>query len=109
MEFLDEYDELELFNTLTYSTVPQQLQEPAHSVSTFTQMCSISVFMERVLCSHYSEKSLLKDPLELLQKTRMICQRLDDWRDGLPAHLKFDAENPEPAVALPHTLSLLCV
>ncbi|KFA79333.1 hypothetical protein S40288_03540 [Stachybotrys chartarum IBT 40288] len=105
--FLDEHEELEPFSTLTYTLEPKILDSPAYSITTFEQLCKLSVLMDRVFCSLYSEKSSLTDPVELLRVSNSLYQDLLEWRNLLPGHLDIRSDDPERSAILPHTLSLM--
>lgn len=107
IRFLDEYEELEEFNTNTYSEHPTQLGCPTYSVSTFEQLCKLSIIMDRILCNLYSEKSCFRDPQELFDASNALHSELKRWRSEMPAHLLVHLNNPGNSTILPHTLSLL--
>ncbi|UPL03597.1 hypothetical protein LCI18_014531 [Fusarium solani-melongenae] len=109
IRFLDEYEELEEFNTNTYSEHPTQLGCPTYSVSTFEQLCKLSIIMDRILCSLYSEKSCYRDPQELFDASNALHSELKLWRSEMPAHLLVHLNNPGNSTILPHTLSLLAM
>jgi hypothetical protein len=71
MVFLDEYEELEPFDTLGYSATPGGLGLPTHSVSTFEYLCKLSTIANRILCSLYAEKSLQMDPEVSIEHHRL--------------------------------------
>ncbi|KAK2612030.1 hypothetical protein QQS21_001995 [Conoideocrella luteorostrata] len=113
MLFLDEYEELELFDSLGYSEVARKLHLPAHSVSTFVRLCTLSTIADRILATLYTEKSLQRDNDELYRESTALHGQLVQWRESLPEHLKmhFDDEiagdTSGGLKALPHTLSLI--
>ncbi|KAJ4308323.1 hypothetical protein N0V84_012163 [Fusarium piperis] len=109
IQFLDEYEELEEFNTNTYSDRPTQLGCPTYSVSTFEQLCKLSIIMDRILCNLYSEKGSSKDPQELFDASNALHAELKCWRREMPAHLMVHLSNPGNSTILPHTLSLLAM
>ncbi|CAH0025802.1 unnamed protein product [Clonostachys rhizophaga] len=105
--FLDEYEEYELFNTLTYSATPQQLSRPTYAVSTFQELCQLSIIMDHIIHSIYSEKSASASPAELSNTRQSIQTALENWRMSLPTHLSIQLDSPAITSVLPHTLSLL--
>lgn len=111
MLFLDEYEELELFNSLGYSEVAQTLDYPTHSVSTFMHLCRLSTIADRILASLYTEQSLRSDNDELYKTSSALHAQLIAWRDSSPEHVKihFDDESTLDTLGLPHTLSLVSV
>jgi hypothetical protein len=76
-------------------------------VSTFEQLCKLSVIMDRVLFHIYAESSARKDPNDLFRTSDSLDEDLKAWRKGLPTHLAGLLEGTENAPVLPHTISLL--
>lgn len=110
MVFLDEYEELEPFDTLGYSAKPAPLGLPTLSVSTFEQLCKLSTIGDHILSALYTEKSLQKDPQELFRASQALHTDLMSWLEFLPAHLSINLNSPGSAktsVILPHILSLM--
>ncbi|UKZ91391.1 uncharacterized protein TrAFT101_006372 [Trichoderma asperellum] len=109
MLFLDEYEELEPFNTVGYSEVARTLDLPTHSGSTFVHLCMLSGIADRILASLYTEESLRKDNDELYKTSLALHAQLIQWRESSPEHLKihFDTKTTADTMALPHTLSLI--
>ncbi|KAL3442466.1 fungal-specific transcription factor domain-containing protein [Aspergillus insuetus] len=107
--FLDEYEELEPFSTDGYAAEPTSLSCPGHGVSTFEQLCKLSVIMDRVLLNIYAESSSQKDPNELFRTSDSLDEDLKAWRKGLPTHLAGLLIGTGNAPVLPHTISLLAL
>lgn len=113
MVFLDDYEELEPFDTLGYSATPGVVGLPTHSVSTFEHLCKLSTIADRILNSLYAEKSSQMNAEELFRTSQILHADLARWRESLPAHLliNFDTSgSPDTSngcVVLPHTLSLM--
>jgi hypothetical protein len=107
IEFMDEFEELEPFNSLTYESNSRQLDCPTYGVSAFEQLCKLCIIMDRGICGLYSETSLSKEPSDLLRILRDLRADLTRWRDQLPAHLSIRFDDIGSATVLPHTLSLL--
>jgi hypothetical protein len=111
--FLDEYEELEPFDTLDYSATPGGLCLPTHSVSTFEHLCKLSTITDRILGSLYAEKSSQMDPEALFRTSQALHAELTRRHESLPAHLLIDFDtsgSPNTSrgcVVLPHTLSLM--
>ncbi|KAF4438260.1 hypothetical protein FACUT_5125 [Fusarium acutatum] len=105
--FLDEYEELEDFHTRTYSAQPSQLDCPTYSVSTFEQLCKLSIMMDRILCALYAQRSATKNADQIWQTAQSLCHDLQSWKDGLPECLRVDLNDPTSSNILPHSLSLL--
>ena len=106
---MDEYEELESFNTLTYSYSPAQLDLSTHSVTTFEQLCKLSIVMDRIISCLYAEQSLMRDVDDLLLDANWLHSELERWRSELPAHLVVRLDEPSGSIILPHNLSLLYV
>lgn len=106
MQFLNEYEELEPFSTVTYALNPCVLDCSTYGVSTFREMCRLSIIMDRVLCNLYAERSSSQDPMDLFHTSGVLHEELRSWRESLPNHLSMKLDNPESAAILPHTLSL---
>lgn len=107
MRFQDTYEELEHWTPFSYSTQADSayLGSPAYSISTFRQLCQLSVILSDILSTVYTERSFDVGSTELSSKLEVIQQKLVTWRRLLPEHLVVDVEN----VALtppPHVLSL---
>ena len=105
-QFLGEYEEMEVFSTLTYSAAPCLLDRPTYGVSTFEQLCKLGVIVDRILCKLYAERSSLQDPVELYHTSGLLQEELRGWRESLPAHLSIKLDSPGSAAILPHTLAL---
>lgn len=111
MLFLDEYEELELFNSAGYSEVARTIDLPTHSGSTFVHLCRLSTIADRILASLYTEESLRRDNDELYKTSLALHSQLIQWQESSPEHLKihFDSKTTVDTMALPHTLSLMLV
>jgi hypothetical protein len=107
--FLDEHEELELFDPLSYTELAKYPMSPGYSISTFTETCKLSIILERILQCLYTEKSGSKDPDDLLHESNSLQAELGNWRKSLPHHLYLKPSNPIIKTPLPHTLSLLYV
>ncbi|PNP73706.1 hypothetical protein FNYG_12896 [Fusarium nygamai] len=107
--FLDEYEELEDFHTRTYSAQPCQLDCPTYSVSTFEQLCKLSIIMDRILCALYAERSATKNADQIWQTAQSLNRDLKSWKNGLPECLRVDLNDPTSSNILPHNLSLLAL
>ncbi|KAF5620115.1 Nit-4-like protein [Fusarium sp. NRRL 52700] len=107
--FLDEYEELEDFHTRTYSAQPSQLDCPTYSVSTFENLCGLSIVMDRTLCALYAERSATKNADQIWQTAQSLHLDLQSWKDSLPECLRVDLNDPTSSSILPHNLSLLAL
>ncbi|KAF5557385.1 Nit-4-like protein [Fusarium phyllophilum] len=107
--FLDEYEELEDFHTRTYSAQPSQLDCPTYSVSTFEQLCKLSIIMDCILCALYAEKSATKNADQIWQHAQSLHRDLQSWKDNLPECLRVNLNDHTSSNILPHNLSLLAL
>lgn len=105
--FSDEYEELEPFNSLTYSVVPQQLETPIRSISTQAELCRLSVIAESIIVTLYTESSSKKDAQTLVEACNVIALDLEKWRNALPEHLNLRWHDLSAFDVLPHSLSLM--
>jgi hypothetical protein len=105
--FLDDFEELEHWKPFAYSTTQSHPGSPAHSVSTFTELCKLSMIMNRILNKVYGERSSKRTPRELAEDLKLLHGNLDQWRADLPAHLSYDPSNTTLPIPPPHVLSLL--
>ncbi|KAF5693016.1 Nit-4-like protein [Fusarium denticulatum] len=105
--FLDEYEELEDFHTRTYSAQPSQLDCPTYSISTFDQLCGLSIIMDRILCALYAERSATGNADPIWHTAQSLNRDLKSWKDGMPECLRVDLNDPTSSNILPHNLSLL--
>ena len=106
IKFLDTYEELEHWAPFAYTAQTDSYPgSPAFSVSTFRQLCLLSVILGEILGSIYTERSSKTSPGDLSSRLQDIHQKLIAWRDNLPDHLRFT-----PAKATftppPHVMSL---
>jgi hypothetical protein len=107
MSFLDEYEELELFDSLTYSATPRRTNTPTRSVSINAVMCKLSILAEVVIETFYAEESSLKDSQALLETAASLKADLELWRSSLPIHLDLRWNDLGAFDILPHSLSLM--
>lgn len=107
MSLLDEFEELEQFHSRTYSALPAEMDTPVRSVSTFEQLCKLSIISESIIAVLYSQKSATTDPAYLLQVLPSLRDRLYHWRNSLPAHLDLGSSDMSSFDVLPHTLSIM--
>lgn len=72
----------------------------AHLISCFENSCKISVILNDIIIQLYSRRG----PLDI-ERTLFIKQRLDEWREKLPVHLKYDPDNLPPHCPPPHIMT----
>ncbi|KAJ5291268.1 hypothetical protein N7478_000519 [Penicillium angulare] len=106
LSFLDHFEELENWQPFAYSDVQSYLGSPAYSVSTFAELCKLSLILNGILNKVYSERSSNQSPHELLAALATLNTQLHSWQCGLPGHLQF-SNNATQATPPPHVLSLL--
>ena len=109
IKFLDEFDELEPFHSLSFHEAPSQLTVPTHGVSTFRHLCELMLVVEDVCSTMYSASSARKDPNELHRLALNLEVRLEQWRKSFPLHLTLTVEDFRGFAILPDTLSLVSV
>ncbi|KAJ5677231.1 uncharacterized protein N7477_002864 [Penicillium maclennaniae] len=108
LTFLDQYEELEHWQPFAYTDVQSYPGSPAYSVSTFTELCKLSLILNSILNKVYSERSSNRSPQELLTTLSALDTQSKDWYNALPEHLQFS--NPATQVTPPpHVLSLLAL
>lgn len=73
----------------------------AHSVSCFEASSRLAVILNDIICQLYSRRGVT-DNEDVL---RGIRERLDEWRENSPAHLKYDPDNLPEVCPPPHILT----
>ncbi|KAJ5658366.1 uncharacterized protein N7484_002015 [Penicillium longicatenatum] len=106
--FLDQYEELEHWQPFAYTNVQSYPGSPAYSVSTFTELCKLSLILNGILNKVYSERSSNRSPQELITTLNALNEQLKDWHDALPEHLRFGIPTTQ-VTPPPHVLSLLAL
>jgi len=106
IKFLDTYEELEHWAPFAYTAQTDSYSgSPAFSVSTFRQLCLLSVILGDILTSIYTERSTKTSPADLSTKLQSIHEKLTAWRKDLPDHLVFNAAKAT-FIPPPHVVSL---
>lgn len=106
IKFLDTYEELEHWAPFAYTAQTDSYPgSPAFSVSTFRQLCLLSVILGDILTSIYTERSTKTSPADLSTKLQSIHEKLTAWRKDLPDHLVFNAAKAS-FIPPPHVMSL---
>ncbi|UKZ48229.1 hypothetical protein TrVGV298_002465 [Trichoderma virens] len=104
IKFFDTFEEFEFWEPFAYSPQPNPyLGSAAHSVSTFTHLCKLSVVMSDILSNIYTERISTTDLSKVLQS---LHSKLTTWRDALPPHLVINSRGDEYPCPPPHVLSL---
>lgn len=106
LSFLDHYEELENWQPFAYSDVQSYPGSPAYSVSTFTELCKLSLILNGILNKVYSERSSTKSSHELIATLATLDGQLQSWQQELPDHLQFN-NNVHKTTPPPHVFSLL--
>ncbi|KAH7324009.1 fungal-specific transcription factor domain-containing protein [Rhexocercosporidium sp. MPI-PUGE-AT-0058] len=104
--FQDQYEELEEWQPFAYPETQRYHGSPAYSISTFTELCKLSVIMNAILTNVYGVKSAKRAPEQLADDLERMHLDLEKWRDALPEHLVFDPLIRGAVVPPPHVLSL---
>lgn len=107
IQFMDHYEELENWKPFAYSETHKYPGSPAYSVSTFTQLCKLSLIMNQILNKVYGERSSKRSPSELARDLKLLHSDLDKWWENLPPHLTYDPAEMSTPIPPPHVLSLL--
>ena len=107
LDFLDDYDELEPFQGITYMTTKPRVVVPSLNVSLLTNLCELTTIVERILREIYSE-SRESNLAQRANISREIKSQLINWRQNLPPRLDY-LSFPDQAVLLPQSTCLLYV
>jgi hypothetical protein len=105
LDFLDEYDELDSFQDITYKSAHQGPTIPSLNVSLLTKLCELSTITERILCELYSESQSMS-PRQSQKISKDINSDLSKWRQSLPPQLDY-LLHPNESVLLPQAFCLL--
>lgn len=108
LSFMDHYEELEPWQPFAYSDTQSYSGSPGYSVSTFIQLCKLSLVLNEILNKVYSERSSNRSPHDLIASLNTLDGQLREWYDALPDHLRFNAHATK-VVPPPHVLSLLAL
>lgn len=110
LTFLDTYEEFEHWVPFAYrESAVSYPGSPAYSVSTFTELCKLSVIMNKILNTMYSEEGRKRPPLDLVHEQQSLYADIQTWRKALPDHLNFDPSASQNTTPPPHVLSLLAM
>ncbi len=112
---VDDFAEHELWTPyfgegLNLSLVPAG-EYPAtktHAISCFENSCKLAVIINDIILQLYSRRASTAD-LDLVDATlKGIKDRLDEWRDNSPPHLKYEPDNLPDVCPPPHILTQKC-
>ncbi|KFY21975.1 hypothetical protein V493_06942 [Pseudogymnoascus sp. VKM F-4281 (FW-2241)] len=104
--FQDQYEELERWTPIAYPETQSYPGSPAYSISTFTELCKLSVIMNAILNNVYGVKSAKRAPEKLAEDLKSMHADLENWQAALPEHIAFDPSIVGGPVPPPHILSL---
>ncbi|KAJ5789488.1 transcriptional regulator family: Fungal Specific TF [Penicillium psychrosexuale] len=107
LDFLDDFDELEPFQGITYMTTKPRVVVPSLNVSLLTNLCELTTIVERILREIYSE-SRESNLAHRANISREIKSQLRNWRQNLPRRLDY-LSFPDQAVLLPQSACLLAL
>ncbi|KAJ5690312.1 hypothetical protein N7462_004704 [Penicillium macrosclerotiorum] len=108
LSFLDTYEEFEHWQPFAYSDVQSYPGSPAYSVSTFTELCKLSLVLNGILNKVYSERSSTRSRHDLIATLNSLDTQLESWHSELPSHLRFTSSSTRTTPP-PHVLSLLAL
>ncbi|KAJ5772346.1 hypothetical protein N7520_002875 [Penicillium odoratum] len=107
LNFLDDYDELDPFQEITYGPVKHQSVIPSLNVSLLTKLCELSIIIDRILCELYSEShDMSRSQSQVISDD--ITSQLGKWRQNLPPQLDY-LSHPSESVLLPQAFCLLAL
>ncbi|KAJ6079684.1 hypothetical protein N7467_009437 [Penicillium canescens] len=107
LDFLDDYDELEPFQDISYTTIKPYKVVPSLNVSLLTKFCELTMIVERILCEIYSE-SRESSPAHKESVSEDIKSQLRRWRQSLTPQLDY-LSFPDQSVLLPQSACLLAL
>lgn len=105
LDFLDDYDELDIFQGITYSPTSPKSTTPSLNVTLLTKLCELSIIIDRILCELYSESQQMSSTQSQAISDN-INTELAKWRQGLPPQLDCTT-HVEHFIVLPQTFCLL--
>lgn len=107
MMFLDDFEELDQFNAISFKENNSQLGVPLYNTSVHREFCRLSIIMDRILGSLYAVKNTTKSQEELFRRSRSLQFDIEEWYKTLPQHLVVGNLGPNSPAPLPHILALL--
>lgn len=105
LDFLDEYDELDSFQDITYLSNQHGSIIPSLNVSLLTKLCELSIITERVLSGLYSESEAVSQR-ERQKISEGVNSDLNEWRRKLPPQLDYFSRCSE-FLRLPQSFCLM--
>ena len=93
-EFYDRFEESELWTPVAYHQKGTSYTGPVYSVSTFTELCRLTVIMERIIQIFYSIDSASRPEGMQHADLQSLRIELEGWYKSLPLHLLIQAAAP---------------
>ncbi|KAH8703593.1 fungal-specific transcription factor domain-containing protein [Talaromyces proteolyticus] len=109
LRFLDEYDELEQFQGLTYTATTETPAVPSMNVTLLTKLCEVSIIIERILSEIYPGPGLEAKQIQNVNIFADIKSNLKKWRASLPPEMDYLLHPRSDSVILPQSLCLLAL
>ncbi|MCO5613598.1 hypothetical protein L7F22_067875 [Adiantum nelumboides] len=96
--FLDSFEENEYWTPIAYQSRSKvsMFGCTVFSVSTFTQLCKLTIILEQIIETLYGVKSSQNSKQYLLTDLERLKQSLSEWFHSLPDHLRMNFRNPPP-------------
>lgn len=110
IEFFDHFEETEFWTPVAYhrpnsnailqdafptsAVVPAGYTGPIHSVSTFAELCRLTVIMEKIIHLFYAIDSGSRPERTQIQHLEQMRADLSSWRSALPSHLCIGPISP---------------
>ncbi|KAH8898651.1 hypothetical protein GQ53DRAFT_710559 [Thozetella sp. PMI_491] len=106
--FVDDYEELELFNEALFCGPEQRKPSPSYHMTTLRTLCALSILMERIHSKIYAVSHLTQTSENLCKEAQDLQLELEAWRQTLPSHLDFISSKTK-SNPLPYNLGMLAV
>jgi hypothetical protein len=103
-QFLDMYEEMELYAPVNPGAYSTTHCIPMHSVSTFRQLCELSKIMTTIIDTFYIIGATISNAQNSLQTVEAA---LHHWKDSLPSELDFQPWDLSKTVSQPPNIMVL--
>lgn len=111
LSFLDSYEELEPFDSTSFTSSWTHGAVPLRYPSTLYKLCELSLVMERILTNIYGANYAIGNPNTFYWKSKALQQELEDWRKNQPSYIDFISHQGDNGVGgpppLPHQLTIM--